>query len=152
MDGTWHRVVGTFWERISEMDGNWIEWRQLDGFWEKFEEKGWRLDPVKYLNLPPILAELGPLRIVFRYRESVTDECLFEVSEMREGGDHRVVLVWGVPTPKEAEELLDRHGVTADELSCEDYSGCSAESEGLWGGLLPPVAYAEGERRSVESG
>lgn len=130
------------------MDGDWREWRQLDGFWEKFEEKGWRLDPVKYLNLPPILAEFGPLRIVFRYREPETDECLFEVREMREGRDHRVVLVWGVPTPDEAEELLDRHGVTADDPSCEGYPGYSEDSEGPWGGLRPPVTYAGGPRRT----
>lgn len=128
------------------MDGNWMEWRQPGGFREKFEKKRWNLDPVKHLNLPPILAEFGPLRISFRYRAPGTDESLSEVCEMRESRDHRVVLVWGVPTPKEAEELLERHGVTADEPLCGDYSGCSEDSEGLWGGLLPPVNYANESR------
>lgn len=95
------------------------------------------------------MAEFGPYRIMFRYRDTDTDEGLFEVREMHDGDESKVVLVWGVPTPREAENLLARYGVEPDELPDETPSEAAAESEELWGGLLPPVVYAEASSRDA---
>ena len=53
----------------------------------------------------------GAYRIAFRQWDPASDACLFEVRELHEDGGDTVVLVWGVPTPEEAAELLRRHGV-----------------------------------------
>lgn len=126
------------------MDGNWRQWRCYETLWDEFEEKGWELGPVRYVDLPPIMAEFGPQRIVFRYRNPETDESLFEVRQMHEGEERKVVLVWGVPTTEEAEKLLDRHGVCPDELPAEAPAEPAAECAELWGALLPPVVHASG--------
>lgn len=128
------------------MDSNWLEWRHFDRLWDEFEGKGWELGPVKYVNLPPALAEFGPYRIMFRYRDPETDESWFELRELHDGEERRTLSVWGVPMPQEAEVLLDRYGVEPDELPEEASSEATAESDGLWGGLLPPMVYASESR------
>lgn len=131
------------------MDGSWREWRHYERLWEEFEQNGWGLGPVRYVNLPPVCAGFGPYRIVFRYREPATDESLFEVREMREGRERQIVLVWGMPTPHEAQDLLEEYSVEqpgemSDGAIDEALVGGSpAYPERLWEGLLPPVLYAE---------
>ena len=120
------------------MDSNWREWRRYEALWEEFEEQGWEIGPVRYVPLPPVMAEFGPYRIVFRYRDPESDECLFELRQMHEGEEREVVLVWGVHTTREAEKLLDDHGVSPDELPGEPVG----EYAELWGALLPPVVHA----------
>jgi hypothetical protein len=117
------------------MDGDWRAWRHLDELWSGFEEKGWELGPVRYMNLPPVLAEFGPYHISFHYRDYQTGESLFEVREMRGGEERRTVFVWGIPTPEEAESLLERHGLGPDDEA-------PLETWGSWGGILPPVVHA----------
>lgn len=125
------------------MDSNWRQWRHYETLWEEFGSKGWELGPLRYLNLPPVMAEFGPYRIVFRYHDPDTDESLFEVRQMLGGEEHRVVLVWNVPTTEEAEGLLDRYGVSPDELPVESATGdADLVHTELWGSLLPPVVYA----------
>lgn len=121
------------------MDSNWREWRRYEALWDEFEEKGWEIGPVKYVPLPPVMAEFGPYRIVFRYRDPASDECLFEMRQMHEGEEREVVLVWGVPTTRDAEKLLEGYGVPPDELPGEPVAGCAE----LWGALLPPVVHAD---------
>lgn len=116
------------------MDGKWLEWRHLDGLWELYEEKGWGLGPVRRVQLPPAFAESGAYRILFRYRDRESGESLFEVSEIREGEEHGVVLVWGVPTPEQARELLERYGMGPDDEP-------RTEARGSWAGILPPVVH-----------
>lgn len=120
------------------MDSNWREWRRYEALWDEFEEQGWEIGPVKYVPLPPVMAEFGPYRIVFRYLEPASGECLFELRQMHEGEEREVLLVWGVPTTREAEELLNRHGVSPDDLPDEPAAGCAEP----WGELLPPVVQA----------
>ena len=123
----------------------------MDGFWERFEEKGWELGPTRYVNLPPVLAEWGPYSIVFRYRDPGTGEDLFELAEMRGGEEHRAVLVWGVPTPQEAQGLLEEHGARLAQFSgmstAEAAIGDKGE-EGLREEFTPPVVWAKESRRS----
>ena len=121
-----------------ELDGNWREWRRYEALWDEFEEKGWEIGPVRYVPLPVVMAEFGPYHIAFRYRDSTSDECLFEVRQMHEGEEREVVLVWGVPTTREAEKLLDEHGVSPDELPGEPATGHGE----FWSDLLPPVVHA----------
>lgn len=128
------------------MDSNWLEWRRYEKLWDEFEDKGWELGPVRYVNLPPTLAEFGPYRIAFRYRDPETEEDLFEVRELCDGEERRTLSVWGVPTPREAEDLLEHYGVEPDELPEEIPSEATAESEGSWGGLLPSAVYASEPR------
>lgn len=130
------------------MDSSWQEWRHLEEFWERFEEKGWELGPIRYVNLPPVLAEFGPYRIVFRYREPGTGEDLFELSEMYEGEEYRAVLVWGVPTSQEAQSLLEDYGARPEELPEAATAEADARAEGFWSELMPPVVYARESRRS----
>ncbi|WP_047865716.1 hypothetical protein [Rubrobacter aplysinae] len=131
------------------MDCNWLQWRYYERLWEEFEYRGWELGPVRYVNLPSAFAEFGPYRIMFRYREPATDEGLFEVRRIHEGYEREVILVWGVPTPHEAQSLLQRYGVeqlgeTSEETLNEALAcGASRCSEGSWESLLPPVVYAE---------
>lgn len=131
------------------MDSNWREWRHLEDLPERFEEKGWELGPVKYLHLPPVFAEFGPLRIVFRHRDSATHDSLFEVREMCESDEYKAVLVWGLPTPREAQSLLDEYGGAGTDEPPE----ASAVEEAarlceFWGELLPTAVYSEESRRS----
>lgn len=125
------------------MDEDWRKSRHLDGVREGLEEKGWEPGAVRHVDLSPVVAESGPYLIVFRWRDSDTGESLFEVREMRQGEERRVVLVWGVPTPEEAESLLERYGLAPDGSPSE----ASADPVGLWAGLLPPVVHAEGSLR-----
>lgn len=131
------------------MDGSWREWRHYERPWEEFEQKGWEPGSVRYVNLPPVFAEFGPYRIVFRYREPATGESLFEVREMREGEEREVILVWGMPTPHEAQDLLERYGIEQlGEVAERSFDEAPAPvgsvyPKGLWEGLLPPVVYAE---------
>lgn len=124
------------------MDGNWLGWRHLDELWEEFEEKGWGLGPVRYIELPPVFAEFGPYHISLHYRDHEAGESLFEVSEIREGEEHRTVLVWGVPTPEEAEDLLERYGLGPDDEP-------RPEDRGSWGSILPPVVHARGSSGKI---
>lgn len=117
------------------MDGSWRERRHLDELWERFEEKGWELGPVRYMNLPPVFAESGPYHVSFHYRDPETGESLFEVRQVRGGEECRTMLVWGLPTPREAEVLLERHGQGPEE---ED----RPEAWGSWSSILPPVVHA----------
>lgn len=93
------------------MDGEWLMWRHLDGYWEEFEDKGWRMGLVKSAPLPPVFAESGSCRISFCRWDWEKDLGLFELCEMRGEDRLKVALVWGVPTPCEAAELLERFGV-----------------------------------------
>lgn len=136
------------------MKGNWLQWRHCEKFWEEFEDKGWQLGPVKYVNLPPVLAEFGSYRIAFRYREPETEASLFELREVHDGGEHRVLLVWGVPTPREAESLIEKFGVLSEGLSEEaptwrasEEASCGAA--GLQDELDRPVVYAAGSAQKV---
>lgn len=108
------------------------------------------MGPLKYVNLPHILAEFGPYSIVLRYRDPATNESLFEMREMYEGVERRTVLVWGVPTTAEAEDLLQRYGVGPDELpgqpSVESAFELRAAPEGFWGELAPPVVHVRESR------
>lgn len=132
------------------MDSNWLEWRHFERLWNEFEEQGWELGPVKYVNLPPLLAEFGSYRIMFRYWDPETEESLFDLREMYDGEEYRVVSVWGVPTPQQAETLLKQYGVALDEALDEapeeTLTEASADSESFWGELLPPVVYASESR------
>lgn len=126
------------------MDSHWQEWRHIDEVWERLEEKGWELGPVKYIGLPFVVAEFGPYFIAFRYRNGDTGDSLFELREMHEGEERRAVIVWGIPTPAEAEELLERYGVAPDGSPADP----CADSVGLWGGILPPVVNVQEYVRS----
>lgn len=127
------------------MDSNWLQWRHYETLWEEFEEKGWELGALKYVNLPHILAEFGPYRVVLRYRDPATNESLFEMREMHEGEERRTVLVWGVPTTAEAEDLLQRYGVGPDEVSNRPSVRFAVDSraapEGFWDELVPPIVH-----------
>lgn len=102
------------------MDSDWQDWRHLERYWEEFEEKGWEIGPVKRVHLPPVLAETGTYRLAFRQWDSASNDCLFELRELREGAQKAVVLVWGVPTPEEAADLLRRHGVAPNGAEPEE--------------------------------
>lgn len=117
------------------MDGYWQEWRYLDGLWERFEEKGWDLGQVRRVELPPVFAESGAYRISFHHRDHEAGESLFEVRETQEGEEIRALLVWGVPTPEEARELLECYGLGPDDEP-------RPEARGSWISILPPVVHA----------
>jgi hypothetical protein len=92
---------------------------------------------MRYIDLPPVFAERGGYRISFHCRDPASGESFFEVREMRGGVERRAVLVRGVPTPEEAEELLKRYGLgPGDETRPED--------RGSWSDVLPPVIQAWG--------
>lgn len=120
------------------MDGDWLERRHLDGLRERLEEEGWELGASRrYMDLPPVFAEYGDYRISFSCRDPVSGESFFEVREMCGGMERRVVLVRGVPTPEEAEKLLERYGLgPGDESRPED--------RGSWSDILPPVVARPG--------
>lgn len=132
-----------------EMDCNWREWRRMEDLWERFEEKDWELGPVRYVNLPPVLAESGPYRIAFLYTDHETGEALFELREMRGQEERGCVLVWGLPTPQGARSLLKGCDAYPEELPEISVAEAAAQDRGLWGGLMPPVVCAEESHREL---
>lgn len=90
-------------------------WRHLDTYWEAFEKRGWWQSEARNVPLPPIFAESGPCRISLCYWDEDRDQALFELSENDASDGRKVTLVWGIPTPCEAGELLASFGVAASE-------------------------------------
>ena len=98
------------------MDGGWRLWRHLDTYWEAFEKQGWRRSKAQNAPLPPIFAESGSCRISLCYWDEGRDQSLFELSETDVSDGRKVTLVWGMPTPCEAGELLASFGVAESEV------------------------------------
>lgn len=73
---------------------------------------------------------------------------------MRDAKERKVLLVWGVPTPREAESLIEEFGVLSEGLSEEAPTRRASEeaicgAADLQGGVDLPVVYAAGSPQKV---